>query len=50
MAKVVRDDPAAQDALAAELGATGKRGKVIAKVYSTGVSGDGQVRSKEKLW
>lgn len=34
MAKIVRDDRAAQDALTVEPSITGKRGKVIARIYS----------------
>ena len=34
MAKIVRDDRAAQEALVAEPNVTGKRGKVIAKIHS----------------
>jgi hypothetical protein len=36
IAKVFRDDRAAQEALTAEPSVTGKRGRVIAKIHSTG--------------
>jgi hypothetical protein len=39
MTKIVRDDRAAQEALAAEPSITGRRGKVIAKIHTTGNSG-----------
>jgi hypothetical protein len=39
MARIVRDDRAAQEAIANEPSITGKRGKVIAKIHSTGDSG-----------
>jgi len=39
MVRIVREDRAAQEALAAEPRIIGKRGKVIAKIHSTGDSG-----------